>query len=118
MLRSIYKSKIHRATVTEANLHYMGSITVDEVLMQAADILPNERVQVLNVNNGERLETYCMVGKRDSGVICMNGPAAHKAKPGDKILIVSYAILESNEARLFKPRIVYVDENNKITQRK
>ncbi|MFH1848493.1 MAG: aspartate 1-decarboxylase [Candidatus Omnitrophota bacterium] len=116
MLRTIYKSKIHKATVTDANLNYTGSITIDETLMEAADIMPNERVQVLNINNGTRLETYAMRGGRDSGVMCMNGPAAHHAKKGDKILVVSYAIVHNDEAAAFKPTVVFVDGNNKVVE--
>ena len=105
----ILKSKIHRATVTEANLNYMGSITIDEDLMDAANIIENEKVQILNLNNGERLETYVIKGKRDSGVICLNGAAARKVLPGDILLIMSYAIMDFNEARSFRPVIIFPD---------
>lgn len=116
MYRIVYKSKIHRATVTECNLNYSGSITIDKALLDAADILPNERVQVLNINNGARFETYVMEGRPNSGVICMNGPAARWAQPGDKILIVSYALLDEKELSNFRPRLVYVDEKNRLTK--
>jgi aspartate 1-decarboxylase len=110
----ILKSKIHRAVITESNLNYMGSLTVDEDLMNAANIIENEKVQVVNVNNGERLETYVIKGKRSSGVVCLNGPAARKGLPGDVIIIISYAIMDVEEARQFKPFIVFPKEGNKL----
>ena len=110
----ILKSKIHRATVTEANLHYVGSITVDEALMEAANLIENEKVQVLNVNNGERLETYVIKGAKGSGVICLNGAAARKAAVGDTVIILSYASMDFEEAKTFKPAIVFPDNNNKL----
>ena len=110
----ILKSKIHRATVTEANLHYVGSITVDEALMEAANLIENEKVQVLNVNNGERLETYVIKGAKGSGVICLNGAAARKAAVGDTVIILSYASMDFEEAKTFKPAIVFPDEKNQI----
>ena len=113
MQRIICKAKIHGATVTEANLDYNGSITIDEDLMQAADILENERVQVVNLNNGERLETYAIKGEHGSGVICMNGPAALKCKVGDEIHIISYAIASETEAKKIKIRLIKVDDKNK-----
>lgn len=116
MLLFMFKSKIHRATVTEANLNYMGSITIDKDLMQAAGILPNEKVQVVNNNNGARLETYVIEGEPGSGVICLNGAAARQAQPGDSVIIIAYTMIDEQEARTFKPRVVMVDENNKITQ--
>jgi len=114
MLRMMHKSKIHRATVTDANLNYLGSITIDEELMEAADILPNERVQVVNNNNGERLETYVIAGKRGSGVICLNGAAARKAQRGDTVIIISYALMDESETREVSPKVVLVDEDNQI----
>lgn len=116
MFLNMFKSKIHRATVTEADLNYMGSITIDEALIEAADILPNERVQVVNNNNGARFETYVIKGPRDSGVICLNGAAARLAQPGDVVIIISYAMMDSNEARTHRPAIVMVDGKNKITE--
>jgi len=109
MYIEILKSKIHRATVTEANLNYMGSITIDEDLMDAANLLENEKVQVVNINNGERLETYVIRGERGTGVICLNGPAARKVAVGDIVIIMSYAMLDFEEARHFKPVIVLPD---------
>ena len=114
MLRTMLKSKIHRATVTEANLYYEGSITLDEDLIQAADILENEKVEVLNLNNGLRIETYVIKGKSGSGVVCLNGPAARGACPGDQVIIVSYVSLEDKEAKAIKPKIVKVDARNQI----
>jgi aspartate 1-decarboxylase len=109
------KSKIHRAVVTEANLNYVGSITIDEDLMEQADILQNEKVQIVNNNNGQRFETYVIAGKRGSGTICLNGAAARLAHPGDIIIIIAYAIMDREEAKTFKPRIVLLNENNKVT---
>ena len=110
----ILKSKIHRATVTEANLNYVGSITIDETLMEAANLIENEKVQVLNANNGERLETYVIKGAKDSGVICLNGPAARKAAVGDVVVIISYASMDFEEAKTFKPTIVFPNAENKL----
>ena len=110
----ILKSKIHKVKVTEANLQYIGSITVDEDLMDAANIIENEKVQVVNINNGERIETYVIKGKRDSGIICLNGPAARKAEIGDVIIIISYASMDFEEAKTFVPSVVFPDDNNKI----
>jgi aspartate 1-decarboxylase len=110
----ILKSKIHRAVITEANLNYMGSLTLDEDLMNAANIIENEKVQVVNINNGERLETYVIKGKRGSGIVCLNGPAARKGLPGDLIVVISYAIMDFEEARQFKPWIVFPKEGNKL----
>jgi len=115
MFLTMFKSKIHRATVTEANLNYMGSITIDEALMEAAGIMPNEKVQVVNNNNGARFETYVIRGTRDSGVICLNGAAARLAQPGDVVIIISYAIMDCREAKSYRPAIVMVDDQNKIT---
>jgi aspartate 1-decarboxylase len=109
MLIEICKSKIHKVTITEANLHYVGSITIDEDLMDAANLVEFEKVQVININNGERLETYVIKGNRGSGVICLNGPAARKAYVGDVVIIVSYATMDSEEAKTFKPWLVFPD---------
>jgi aspartate 1-decarboxylase len=115
MLVHIVKSKIHRVTVTEANLNYIGSITIDEDLMDAANVIANEKVSIVNNNNGERFETYVIPGKRGSGVICLNGAAARKAQPGDIIIIMAYAMMEMEEARKFKPAIIFPDTNtNKL----
>jgi aspartate 1-decarboxylase len=110
----ILKSKIHRATVTDANLNYVGSITIDEALMDAANLIENEKVQVVNNNNGERLETYVIKGERNSGVICLNGAAARKVQPNDIVIIVSYALMDFEKAKSFKPSIVFPDSKNKI----
>ncbi|HJV77814.1 MAG TPA: aspartate 1-decarboxylase [Paludibacter sp.] len=109
MLVHIVKSKIHRVSVTEANLNYIGSITIDEDLMDAANVIANEKVSIVNNNNGERLETYVIPGKRGSGVICLNGAAARKAQPGDIIIIMAFAMMEMEEARVFKPAIIFPD---------
>ena len=115
MYIEVCKSKIHKVTVTEANLQYVGSITIDEDLMDAANLIENEKVQVVNINNGERLETYVIKGKRNSGVICLNGPAARKVAVGDIVIIISYAMLEFEEAKSFSPKLVFPDiETNKI----
>lgn len=116
MFRFMCKSKIHRATVTEANLNYVGSITIDEALMEAADIYPNEKVQIVNNNNGARFETYVIKGEKDSGVICLNGAAARLVTPGDKVIIISYALIDDQEARDHLPRVVFVDEKNNIKE--
>lgn len=108
------KSKLHHVTVTEANLHYMGSITIDEDLMDAAHLLENEKVQVLNMANGERLETYVIKGTRGSGMICMNGPASHKVKAGDTVIVVSYAIMSVDEAKEHSPVIIFPKNGNKL----
>jgi aspartate 1-decarboxylase len=110
----LLKSKIHRAVITEANLNYIGSITIDEALMEAANIIENEKVQVVNVNNGERLETYVIKGKRGSGICCLNGPAARKAAVGDIVVIISYASMDFEEAKHFKPTLVFPKEGNKL----
>ena len=114
MFRTLLKSKIHRARVTEANLYYAGSITIDAKLMQQADILAHEKVEVLNLNNGLRLETYAIKGKAGSGVVCLNGPAARGACVGDEVIIVAYALVEEKEAKAFKPKIISVNERNRI----
>jgi aspartate 1-decarboxylase len=110
----ILKSKIHRATITEANINYVGSITIDETLMIASNMIENEKVQVVNVNNGERLETYIIKGQANSGVICLNGPAARKAAVGDVVIIISYATMDFDEAKNFKPNIIFPNELNKL----
>jgi len=109
MLVHIVKSKIHRVSVTEANLNYIGSITIDEDLMDAANVIANEKVSIVNNNNGERFETYVIPGKRGTGVICLNGAAARKAQTGDIIIIMAYAMMEMEEARTFKPAIIFPD---------
>lgn len=114
MLRTVLKSKIHRARVTEANLNYEGSITIDSLLMEKADIIPHEKVEVLNLNNGQRLETYAIPGARGTGVICLNGPAARSAVVGDTVIIVTYVSLDDTAARQAKPLIVNVDGQNRI----
>ena len=116
MLRTMLKSKIHRAKVTEAELDYSGSITIDSELLEAADILNHEKVQIVNVTNGSRLETYAIKGKRGSGTVCVNGAAARLCHKGDIIIIISYVHLADAEARQFKPKIVKVAENNKIEE--
>jgi aspartate 1-decarboxylase len=108
------KSKIHRAVITEANLNYVGSLTLDEDLMEAANMIENEKVQVVNVNNGERLETYLIKGKRGSGICCLNGPAARKGSVGDVVIVISYAMLAFEEAKTFKPWIVFPKEGNRL----
>jgi len=113
MFRTMMKSKIHRATVTEANLNYVGSITIDEHLMEAADLLENEKVQIVNNNNGARLETYVIKGERGSGVICLNGAAARLVQPGDNVIIISYAMMSKEEYDNHTPTVVIVDEMNK-----
>jgi aspartate 1-decarboxylase len=114
MMRTMLKGKIHRARVTDANLNYEGSITIDELLMEAADILPYERVQVLDIDNGARLETYAITGGRGSGEICINGAAARLVTVGDKVIILAYSIVSDEEARETKPRLISVDERNAI----
>ena len=116
MLRTMCKSKIHRATVTDANLNYVGSITIDQELMEKADILPYEKVQVVNNNNGARLETYVITGERGRGDVCLNGAAARLVQPGDKIIILSYAQYSSEELQDFMPKVVFVDEKNRVIQ--
>ncbi len=116
MLLNLLKSKIHCATVTEANLSYMGSITIDEALMEAAHILPHERVQVVNNNNGARLETYVIKGERGSGVICLNGAAARLVQPGDIVIIMSYAMMSQEEAHSHTPIVVMADAKNHVQE--
>lgn len=112
MTIEVLKSKIHRATVTEANLNYIGSITIDEGLMDAANLIENEKVSIYDITNGNRLDTYVIKGERQSGVICLNGAAARKVAVNDLIIIVSYAALDFEEAKNFKPRIIFPDKNN------
>ncbi|MBC8625619.1 aspartate 1-decarboxylase [Alloprevotella sp. Lung230] len=114
MTLSILKSKIHCATVTEANLHYMGSITIDEALMEATDLLPGEHVHVVNNMNGERIETYVIRGPRHSGCICLNGAAARKFQVGDEIIIMAFADMHPDEARTFEPKVIFPNENNQV----
>ena len=116
MLREMCKAKIHSATVTEADLNYTGSITIDKSLLLELDILHYERVQVLNINNGARMETYVIEGEPDSGIICLNGAAARWAVPGDKVIIIAYCLIDDAQARSWKPKIVLLDEKNKITK--
>lgn len=114
MLLQIHKSKIHRATITQANLNYVGSITIDEALMEAANLLEGERVQIVNNNNGERLETYVIPGERDSGIICLNGAAARKCEVGDIVIIISYGLMTPEEAKNYKPITVFPNEQNQV----
>ncbi len=115
MLRTMLKSKLHRATVTEANLNYVGSITIDQELLAAADILVGEQVQVVNINNGARLETYVIAGPAGSGVVCLNGAAARLVQPGDKVIIITYVAVDDKEAAALTPRVVFLDDANRIT---
>jgi aspartate 1-decarboxylase len=117
MMIEIVKSKIHRVKVTEANINYIGSITIDEDLMDAANLIEFEKVQVLNINNGERFDTYVIKGERGSGIICLNGPAARKAIVGDIVIVISYALMEFEEAKKFKPCLIFPDTNtNRIVK--
>ena len=116
MLRNMFKSKIHRATVTQADLHYVGSVTVDADLLDAADILDGEQVAIVDITNGARLETYTIAGERGSGVIGINGAAAHLVDPGDLVILISYAQMEDSEAKAFTPRVVHVNERNEIIE--
>ena len=109
MFIEVVKSKIHRVTVTEANLNYIGSITIDEDLLDAANLIANEKVSIVNNNNGERFETYIIKGERGSGVVCLNGAAARKAQPGDIIIVMSYAMMDFEEAKSFKPTVIFPD---------
>jgi len=110
----VLKSKIHRVKITQAELHYVGSVTIDEALMDAANLIEGEKVQVVNINNGERLETYVIKGERNSGMICLNGPAARKAQVGDIVIIISYASMELEEAKKFKPTLIFPTPDNKL----
>ncbi|MBI4432956.1 MAG: aspartate 1-decarboxylase [Candidatus Omnitrophica bacterium] len=118
MIRVLMKSKIHGATVTEANLKYTGSITIDKNLLKASDITPFERVQIVNLHNGTRVETYVLEGAPGSGTICMNGAAARWAEVGDKVIIISYALLSEKEVKKHRPKVVFVDGKNRIGKRK
>lgn len=110
------KSKIHRVTVTQADLHYVGSCTIDADLMEAADLLEGEAVDIVDINNGNRLTTYCITGERGSGIISINGAAARLISPGDLVIIIGYGMMDDAEARAYKPRVIFVDENNKILE--
>lgn len=112
----VLKSKIHRVKVTQAELHYVGSITIDEDLMDAANLIAGEKVQIVNINNGERLETYVIKGERGSGEICMNGPAARRTQVGDIIIIISYATMDFEEAKSFEARVIFPDESNRLLE--
>lgn len=114
MLRTMFHAKIHRATVTQADLHYVGSVTVDQELLDAAGILPGEMVSIVDITNGARLETYTIAGERHSGVIGINGAAAHLVNPGDLVILIAYAQMEDAEARSYEPKVVHVDEDNRI----
>jgi aspartate 1-decarboxylase len=114
MMIEVFQSKIHRARVTEANLNYRGSITIDQDLLDASGMIANQRVQVVNINNGERLETYIIAGQRGSGVVCLNGPAARKAEVDDLVVVIAYAYMDREEAAAYEPVVVHVDEKNRI----
>ncbi len=116
MLIEVLKSKIHCATITEANLHYMGSITIDEDLMDAANLIAGEKVAVVDNNNGERFETYIIKGERGTGCVCLNGAAARKVQVGDICIIMSYALMDFEEAKTFKPTVIFPDEDNRVTK--
>ena len=116
MILTMLKGKIHKATITQAELNYMGSITIDKTLMEASKIIENEKVQIVDVNNGERFETYVIPGKRDSGVICVNGAAARLVQPGDKVIIIAYAQMDEDEAKKYKPAVVFMNEDNTIKE--
>ena len=116
MRRTLLKSKIHRATVTEADLHYVGSITIDPLLMEAADVVEHERVEIYDITNGERFATYAIPGRRGSGEICINGAAAHLARPGDLVIVATYAEYDEEELAGHEPRVVFVDERNRIAE--
>lgn len=111
----LLKSKIHRVKITQAELHYVGSITIDEDLMDAANMIENEKVQIVNINNGERLETYVIKGQRGSGQVCLNGPAARKAQVGDIVIIISYCSMDFQEAKRYQPVVIFPDERNRLT---
>jgi len=116
MMLNMFKAKIHRATVTEANLNYVGSITIDKLLLEASGILPGERVQIVNNNNGARLETYVIEGEAGSGVICLNGAAARHVHVGDNVIIIAYCWINAEEAKTFKPSVVFVNDKNAISE--
>lgn len=117
MLRTMLKSKIHRATVTQADLNYVGSCTIDATLMEAADLWEGEKVDIVDVANGNRLSTYCIAGKRGSGIISINGAAAHLIHPGDLVILIGYGLMGEEEARTYQPKIIFVDEKNQIVER-
>jgi aspartate 1-decarboxylase len=117
MFRTMLKSKIHRATVTQANLHYVGSVTIDQDLMDAADLLPGEQVAIVDITNGSRLETYVIPGEAGSGVLGINGAAAHLVEPGDLVIIICYGIMDEAESRSYRPRVVFVDADNRVVER-
>jgi aspartate 1-decarboxylase len=117
MYIEVLKSKLHQVTVTQADLNYVGSITIDLDLMEAADLMPGERVQIVNNNNGERFETYVIEGERNSGTICLNGAAARKVQVGDELIIISYGLVEKDKAREIKPLLVFPDKNNRIPKK-
>lgn len=114
---TMFKGKIHRATVTQADLNYVGSITIDSNLLEEANILPGEKVQIVNNNNGERIETYTIKGEAGSGVVCLNGAAARRVQPGDQVIIIAYAQMTPEEAKTFEPSVIFVDEKNKIVEK-
>ena len=116
MLRNMMRAKVHGATLTEVNLHYVGSLTLDIALMEALDLLPNETVQVLNLNNGARLTTYVIPGKKGSGIVALNGAAARLGHAGDKVLIVCYGLMSEEDARAHRPKVAFVDERNRIVE--
>ncbi|MGY0232639.1 aspartate 1-decarboxylase [Longispora urticae] len=116
MLRTMLKSKIHRATVTQADLHYVGSVTIDEDLLDAADLIPGEQVAIVDITNGARLETYVIPGERGSGVIGINGAAAHLVHPDDLVIIISYGQMDESEAKSYLPRVVHVNERNEVIE--
>ena len=116
MYRTMMKGKIHRARVTEANLHYVGSITIDEEILEAVDMLPNEKVQIVNNNNGARFETYIIPGKRGSGVVCLNGAAARLVQEGDIVIVISYALVSDEELKQFTPKVAIMNEHNQIVE--
>lgn len=116
MLLNMFKGKIHRATVTQADLNYVGSITIDSALLEQSGILPGEKVQIVNNNNGARLETYVIEGEKDSGILCLNGAAARLVQPGDKVIIIAYCLVDEKEAKNLKPKIIILDENNKVVE--
>lgn len=114
MTIQVLKSKIHRVKITQAELHYVGSITIDEALMEAANLIEGEKVQVVNINNGERLDTYVIKGKRNTGTVCLNGPAARKAAVGDVVIVISYASMDFEEAKIFKPTLIFPTPENRL----
>lgn len=116
MFLNMFKGKLHRATVTQAELNYVGSVTIDSDLLKQAGILPGEKVQIVDINNGERLETYTIEGEAGSGVICLNGAAARLVQVGDKVIIIAYAWMDETEAKTFKPNVLVLDENNRIVR--